>query len=678
MRRLISLVSATVALVGLGLVLYNATTIDRRPPAVKLVSVSAPAGDPHVAQTLTAIDIEFTEPVRTASVESRFEIDPAVPGTFTWDGPTAIFTPSQKLPADTDFTIRVRPGFEDLAGNVDELGLEGWAFRTVGAPLVLRVTPADGGTGLALDGEVELVFDRLMDTASVEDAISLDPPAAIAATWRGSVVTLAFPNGLRPATTYQLTIGTEAVDTGGLSIATPFRTGFTTAGAGLGIAGLVPDDGVAGIGIDSPIAVHFDSPIEPDSARAALHITPSVSGEVRVVALPGDAAAEPPAAPDTLLFVPSQALAPHTTYTITLDSTVTSLDDPAVVAVGRTWSFTTGAPTTSGQNQIAFLGDRGGVRNVWVMNPDGTNQRELTVELVPVTSFDVTGDGREVVYAAGGAVTLMTIDGSSRQQVTAVDGRFEYAPTFSPDDLGIIVARRDANGGDAGYWLVPRPGTAGDERQLLDHGAPPPGSSALVGDGIPETDGMPVWASRVAFDPDGRTALLVTAGGEVFLVDLSDPDGAIPPLPVALRAEAAPAWDVARGGFILAATESAAGPARLFTIDLDGSVRGLDGTDGAAGPVAPGADGTLAVQVRPSTGVSVLRQIALDGTVRELAGAAGVDDRWPALSPDGSTLLIGRTISARPTASDGIWLLDRASGVVRQLTRDGAFARWIP
>jgi len=97
MRRLISLVSIVVALVGLALVLYNATLVDRKPPVVVEVSLSAPVGDARLAQTLTAIDIEFSEPVKTTTVEARFRIEPYVAGAFVWDGTTAIFSPSAKL-----------------------------------------------------------------------------------------------------------------------------------------------------------------------------------------------------------------------------------------------------------------------------------------------------------------------------------------------------------------------------------------------------------------------------------------------------------------------------------------------------------------------------------------------------------------------------------------------------
>ena len=110
-RRWIETLLAIVALAALGLVLYNATLVDRRPPTVSRISLSATAeGDDHVAQTLTAIDLEFSEPVDQASVEQRFRIEPHVGGTFTWDRDTvAIFTPGRKLPSD-DRVQRVRRG----------------------------------------------------------------------------------------------------------------------------------------------------------------------------------------------------------------------------------------------------------------------------------------------------------------------------------------------------------------------------------------------------------------------------------------------------------------------------------------------------------------------------------------------------------------------------------------
>lgn len=686
MRRLISLVSVVVALVALALVLYNATLIDRRAPGVVRVSLSAPAGDERLAQTVTAIDIQFTEPVRTSTVEARFRIEPYVAGAFAWDGSTAIFTPSARLPPDTEFSIRLEAGFEDLAGNASDVALDPWVFRTVGPPTIVRATPANGATGVPVDASVDLVFDRLMDTASVDAAVRVDPIEAVRQTWSGEALRLDFDAQLRFGTTYTVTVGVTAADTGGNRLRQAYVLRFSTVAAGLTIRDTVPTDGASGVGVRTPVAIRFDAPVDPDTARAAFRITPSVAGEVRIVRIPDDrpaAAPSPAPEPDTILFVPDDAFAPHTTYTVTLAPTVASRDDPEAVAAGRTWSFTTGSPTASGQNQVAFLSARSGVRNVWLINPDGTSPRQLTTELAPVSGFDATRDGSLVAYSAAGVVSIVGITGADVRRVTGKEV-YEYAPVFTPDDDWLIVGRRSADGADLGYWLVPLSGTTGDERLLVDRGAPAIGSAELGGDGIGGTDGTPGWTPRTAIDPTGRWALVVTASGEAVVVDLRPGSLVTPPVPLPLAVDAAAAWSPRHAAFVVSAVAtggaSNGGTPALWTITPGGSVRMLPGTDGAVGPVAVGSDGSIAVTVRrtgePSAGIGILAPGAAG--IRLLPPSAGYDDRWPAFSPDGGTVLIGRTFVSRVDDADGIWSVDLATGNVRQLTTDGVYARWLP
>src|SRR3954462_8720080 len=162
----------------------------RPPPPRPRVARAPPGGAPQAGQTLPAIDIEFSEPVRTPTVEQRFRIDPYVAGTFSWDGATMIYTPSQKLPGDTLFTVSVASGFEDLAGNSSSTGLDPWQFRTVGPPVVASTLPADGARNVATAAPLRLTFDRLMDTASVESAVAFAPDVAFHANWSGQTVTL--------------------------------------------------------------------------------------------------------------------------------------------------------------------------------------------------------------------------------------------------------------------------------------------------------------------------------------------------------------------------------------------------------------------------------------------------------------------------------------------------------
>jgi hypothetical protein len=687
-RRAVQLGSVLVAVAALAVVLYNATLVDRRPPSVTGIVLSAPVpGNAQVGQTLTAIDVAFSEPVRTATAEQRFRIEPFVAGTFSWDGATMIYTPSQKLPADTSFTVTIAAGFQDLAGNTASSGFDPWPFRTVGPPSVTEVQPADGATDVPVATTVRLAFDRLMDTASVERATTISPEVAYHATWSGQAVTLTLDAPLAFGTDYTVTVGTDARDTGGSPLREPFVATFRTVEAGLGVASTIPAPNVSGVSIRTAIAVVFDGPVDPASITGALHVTPAVGGDLAVVALPNDhpvptptASSDPSPSPSTasgtvLRLTPGAPLAPHTTYTVTLDPVVRGTGSDAGVATGRTWTFTTGAPTQSAQNQIAFLSNRGGVRNVWLMNPDGSNQRELTAELVPVTSYDVSGGGDRLAYSAGGVVKVVSIDGTNARTVTR-SGLFEYSPLLGPEARVVYLARRDATGADLGWWEVPLDPGAGSERQLLPTGAPLTGSVDHPAEIVSPPELDDVWARAAAVSDDRSTLLVLTADeGRPVLVDLAATDGQ-PPRPLELvSAQAPPAWDRSSGAFLLVATSASGGEPSVWRVTPDGTTTALvPGSDSAAAA----ADGGITT-VQTAGGVGHVAYVEPGGTsARSLTTAADLTDRRPSFSPDGASILFLRVRANDLAASAGIWVVGPDGRELRQLSTDGSAPRWLP
>lgn len=682
MRRLISALGLVAALAALGAVLVTATLVDRRPPSIEGVALSATVGDDRLAQTITAIDIDFSEAVREAGVERRFRIDPYVAGAFTWDGSTLIFTPSARLPQATEFTVSVEPGYEDLAGNVATAGLDLWAFRTVGAPEVVAATPADGSAGVPVDAVLELEFDRLMDTAAVEAAITVDPPASIRATWSGSSVRLAFEPALEFGTAYTVEVGSGAADTAGNGLPEPYSTSFTTVDAGIAVLGTVPRDGVAGVSVDTPIVVSFDAPIAFGSVQNALTITPRVVGSFVFDAITtDDPAASPALGPDAsvrLVFRPAGPLPEHTTFTVTLASVIQRAGAPGVVAEGRTWSFTTGARAASAQNQIAFLSDRTGLRSVWLMNPDGTNPRQLTAGLAPVSAYALTLDGRVAGTSSAGTVEVLELENGDITRMT--DTRYrEYAPVFTPDDRWVLVGRRDRAGADLGWWLVPMPGNLEPERRVVPDGAPPLGSADAAGPGLAGIGDDSPWLGRSAFDPTGRWILLVDATGAVRLVDLAPPEDPTTPVvsSVGLTSGTSASWQPTSSRFVLTAAGTS-GRSAVWAVALDGSPVAVGGSDGAAAPVAVGPGGLLATTSVDAGGRSIVLLVRPDGSSDDYATSPVFDPRWPVFSPDGGSILFGRSHALRPDDPAGLWRLDLATGAIDQISPDGAWPRWLP
>ena len=667
-RHTVELAGRLIAIAVLVLILANATLVDRVPPAVQGVTLGRTTGDAHVGLTHTTVDVQFTKAVDQGSAELHFRLVPEVQGTFSWDGArTMIFTPAQKLPVATQFVVTISPGFRDVNGNVADQGATTFTFRTIGLPTLTSSIPAAGATDVAVGSTITLTFDRLMDVGATQAAIGILPSTRFRATWSGLTVTLSPLDPLSFGTHYIVTVSDLAADTDGNSPAGPIAVDFTTVSAGLGLMRVIPADGSAGAPVNGPIAMLFDGPVDPGSVSGLVQVTPPAPGELRVETVPDDVpGATPPAS--VLVYQPAAPLAPHTTYTVELLGGVKRADAPDMVAAGRTWSFTTGAPTDSLQNQVLFLSARTGVRNLWAMNPDGSNPRQLTDELAPVTAYDVTADGKRVVYASGGLVETFRLGDSSPTVLTPTDA-FDYAPRLLPDGSAVIVGRRGRLAGDdQGIWLLPIDSNQ-QARQLLAGGAPPTGSVNAAADTADAVQPGP-WSTLTAVSTDGATALAVDSSGRIVRIDLAT--GAA--TPTGLRDPAGPMqWSDREHGFVVDALGTGQGNASAWVL-----------RDGAApAPLARGGPWLSVSSQGDMAWLSggglqhVTFQPAGGGAPLALSAATDLSDREPSFSPAGDLVVFVR-VPAAGGPSAGIWEVRTDGRELRQLSPDGTQPRWLP
>ncbi|MBA2253491.1 MAG: Ig-like domain-containing protein, partial [Chloroflexi bacterium] len=543
---------------------------------------------------------------------------------------------------------------------------------------------------------LSLTFDRLMDTELTAAAIRTEPPAALAPSWRGATLILTPLQPLASGTNYQLTIGREAADVDGNGLARPFSLRFSTVSTGLRVETLVPADGSAGAAPLSPIAIIFDRPIDPGSVAGALTITPPVDGRLEVVGLPRDApptslpepgptaslpttvpVKAPPIGPLRVLqFTPGAPLAGHTTFTVQLRPGAVRALDASQVAAGQSWTFTTGSAPDRLQNQIVFRSARTGITNIWAMNPDGTNARQVTAELTPVTSYDVSSDGSTLVFATAGVVKRMALPGAATTVVTRSEAA-EYAPRLHPAGGSVLVARRDrGTGRDAGLWLLPLGDSSPAEQRLLQPGcdrlgsvAPPFGSADAPAAAYDPDGRAGAWATATAFSPDGAVLLVTCGSGDVIRVDTSSGAATF----LSLREPIGPpVWAPAHDAFAVAAI----GPgSRSGTWFVGRAGLPAAGPDLAAWPSATATGALVGISAtRPGR---VAYQPPL-GPMTLLTLTPELLDRQPVFSPAGDAILFVRVAEDEPTRSEGIWLMAPDGRELRQLSPGGSDPRWLP
>jgi hypothetical protein len=690
-----SLAVLLVGLAALAGILYYASTVDGRAPLVERIALTQHLStDESVALTTTSIEVTFSEVVDHATAEVAFRIDPEVAGAFSWSGAVVVFTPAERLPLETEFSVRVDPGVRDEAGNEMADGSSALAFTTVGHPGIASSQPAQGEAGVALEEPLVLTFTTLMDTASVESALQIIPGLAYEASWSGEELTLTPTHPLQEDRAYTLRIGTDARDAEGIPLGEPYELRFTTARTSLQVETLFPADETVGISPSTPVAMVFDRELADDDAGDRFSIEPEVAGSLEVRELPGAAGIERPGLV-ALVFDPSGTLEPNTTYTVSLAAGVAA-SDGSRLAAEVSWRFTTGAPPATLSNLVAFISDRAGIDNLWTMNPDGTGQRQLSAELSPVVSYAVAPNGRLLVVGDGARIVQLRPDGSDRTVLTP-DDVLEFDPAYAPDGSALAFGRTDAQtGAGLGIWLRSPDGGDATAVELPAGAGPTPAPT----DGA----GAPVLRAP-RFSPDGTALAFVdVTNGRVGLLELGErelvsvrwaatsppawlPDssamllgGLVEPLHVATEAGPLPALDPATLGMdaIRLASQDVAllerGAASVSPLHLEA---------GAARPAAGGGGRFLFVTVQPGTagiGGELWYAARRGVTPRHLLDDGGSPVISASFGLEADTVLAVRRAEddALPREDAGIWLLDLAGGDGEQLSEDGWLPRWLP
>ncbi|MCK4427072.1 MAG: PD40 domain-containing protein [candidate division Zixibacteria bacterium] len=160
-------------------------------------------------------------------------------------------------------------------------------------------------------------------------------------------------------------------------------------------------------------------------------------------------------------------IAPEDTITGSFNATVQVSDGRGGV---DSESFTIEVAEPSILTKIVFKSDRSGNWDIWVMNSDGSNQTQLTIDQAADFAPAFSPDGSKIVFVSerggNGDIWVMNSDGSNPVQLTT-DPADDDAPAFSPDGNKIVFESKRS--GNYDIWLMNLDGS--DKTQLTTDSA---------------------------------------------------------------------------------------------------------------------------------------------------------------------------------------------------------------
>ena len=299
-----------------------------------------------------------------------------VPGTVTYFGLVATFTPTSNLALSTSYTATVTTGVKDLAGNALAANYA-WSFTSGAAPdttppTITHVNPANGDAGVAINRKIAATFSEVMDPLTITNVtFTLTGPGTTpvtgTVTYVGLVATFTPTANLAIYTTYTATVTTGVKDLAGNALAVNYTWTFTTGAAPdltpPTVTLVSPVNAATGVLTTTTITATFSKDMDPTTITNIIFTVAGVPGTVLYNPLTRMAT-----------FTPGSALAINTTYTATITTGAKDLAQNAMAA-NYIWSFTTsgGAPLVPaiGTTIIKF-GSFGGGAGM-------TNQGLLTV-----------------------------------------------------------------------------------------------------------------------------------------------------------------------------------------------------------------------------------------------------------------------------------------------------------
>ena len=372
-----------------------------------------------------------------------------VPGTVTYSGTTAYFTPNTALLPGTVYTATITTGARNMAGTALANSYM-WTFTTgtAIAPIVISTDPVNNATGVALNKTVTATFNMVMDPLTINaTTFTVKQGATTVAgtvTYSGSTASFNSTLPFTANTVYTATITTGAKNLAGTPLANNYVWTFTT---GTNLAPTVistdPISNAVNVTLSKVITATFSTPMDPLTINfTTFTLNRSGIPVAGVVTYSGSTASFTPAAP--LLI--------NTTYTATITTGAKNVAGTPL-ANNYVWSFSTGTTPAQGPVVLNTAARFGILAGVGVSNQAGPSViNNMDVGIYPGVRSSVTGFPpativNGAIYASddinppGTAAMLLQAKTDLTNAYLAAEGAVSPAPqTVSGDQGGKTLA----------------------------------------------------------------------------------------------------------------------------------------------------------------------------------------------------------------------------------------------
>jgi uncharacterized protein (TIGR03437 family) len=268
-----------------------------------------------------------------------------IPGTVSYSGVPATFTPPGNLPPHASYTATITTGAQDTAGIALASNFV-WSFSTGATPnttlpTVGSTVPGNGALNVPIGNALNATFSEALNPLTVNTTtFSLKQGTTpIPGTVRYAGVTATFTPlaGLSPNTLFMATITTGVTDLAGNALASNFVWSFTTGSTPVTTRPTVistgPANSAASVATSTNLVASFSESMNPLTIGTATFLlqqgTTPVPGTVTYSGI-------------SATFRPASSLAPNTFYTAAITTGAADLAGNTLAA-NYAWTFTTGS-----------------------------------------------------------------------------------------------------------------------------------------------------------------------------------------------------------------------------------------------------------------------------------------------------------------------------------------------